>query len=244
MAAGKIGSTAAEDVHSPHAIMVAVGLYSMCSASMLIVNQLTMFYIPSPGAVILAQLVFAALAVLAASSAGLVAPIEFRRRAATPYALYTAFFCLSVYSNMQALNHTNVDTVIIFRSCSPLAVSITDYIFMGRELPSTRSFLALGALVVGAYVYATQDSQLAVEGIGAYFWTIIYFFAICTEMTVGKQVTKSIKVSLSTSVFYTNAFSSVPIFLISYGSGEDFSTFSVPHTGAFVMLMLSCRCRS
>ena len=66
------------------------------------------------------------------------------------YLLYVASFVFGVYCNMQALSHSNVETVIVFRSCTPLAVSLCDYLFLYRELPSSRSLGALLIIAVGA----------------------------------------------------------------------------------------------
>eukprot|EP00968_Pinguiococcus_pyrenoidosus_P008964 scaffold676_cov273-Pinguiococcus_pyrenoidosus.AAC.15 len=236
-----------------------------------------MFFIPVPGAVILIQLVVAALAVLLMSSLtdDKSQKIEFKWEAQRAYLIYVFFFVVSVYSNMMvrvlrmslctsclgsmqsveeepprslllllfllwALETSNVDTVIIFRSCAPLAVSICDFLFMGRELPSLRSAGVLFTLVGGAYFYSSQDERVKEEGYKAYFWCILYFCAICTEMTIGKQVTRMVKVSLSTSVFYTNAFSALPMLIISLSTGEDFNKFKVESSMAFVLLSLSC----
>lgn len=56
---------------------------------------------------------------------------------------------LGVYCNMRALAHSNVETVIIFRSCTPLAVSLCDWLFLGRELPAPRSLAALLTIAAG-----------------------------------------------------------------------------------------------
>lgn len=65
------------------------------------------------------------------------------------YALYVVAFVLGVYTNMRALENSNVETVIIFRSCTPLAVSVCDFVFLGRELPNRRSMAALLTIAAG-----------------------------------------------------------------------------------------------
>jgi len=50
----------------------------------------------------------------------------------------------------------------------------------------------------------------------------------------------ALQVSLSTSVFYTNAFSALPMLIISLSTGEDFNKFKVESSMAFVLLSLSC----
>lgn len=65
--------------------------------------------------------------------------------------MYTVAFVLGVYCNMRALENSNVETVIIFRSCTPLAVSLCDYIFLGRELPSKRALASLCTIAFGTH---------------------------------------------------------------------------------------------
>lgn len=67
------------------------------------------------------------------------------------YALYVVAFVLGVYTNMRALENSNVETVIIFRSCTPLAVAMCDFIFLGRELPNKRSMAALLTIAAGRH---------------------------------------------------------------------------------------------
>ena len=77
---------------------------------------------------------------------------------------------------MKALAVSNVETVIVFRACTPIAVSIIEYTFMNRELPSIRSGISLSIVAIGAIVYCLSDSQLSLNGLSSYTWVIIYFF--------------------------------------------------------------------
>jgi drug/metabolite transporter (DMT)-like permease len=65
------------------------------------------------------------------------------------YILNSLLFVLGIYSNMRSLATANVETVIIFRACSPLAVSLCDWVFLNRELPSFRSWFALSTIAIG-----------------------------------------------------------------------------------------------
>jgi GDP-mannose transporter len=53
--------------------------------------------------------------------------------------------------------------VIVFRSCTPLAQSFLDYLFLGRMLPDLRSIIALGGVALGAYLYVLTDSEFQVK---------------------------------------------------------------------------------
>ena len=119
--------------------------------------------------------------------------------------MYIVAFVAAIYANMQALAHSNVETVIVFRACSPIAVSVVEYLFMDRAWPSLRSSISLIAVACGAVLYCISDSQLALNGIGAYTWVIIYFFLITFEMTYGKKLTSAVKMdSVWGPVLYCN----------------------------------------
>jgi GDP-mannose transporter len=64
-----------------------------------------------------------------------------------------------------------VDTFITFRSSTPLVLSICDYLFLGRALPSLRSWLCLIVLLVSSVGYVLVDSAFEVR---AYVWLAIW----------------------------------------------------------------------
>ena len=122
---------------------------------------------------------------------------------------------------MRALEKSNVETVVIFRACTPLAVSFCDWVFLGRELPSKSSLAALLVIAIGAYGYVLTDSQFKMDGLSAYYWACLYFFAICFEMTYGKKITSGIRFnSMWGPTFYTNFLSILPMFTLGYVMGD------------------------
>ena len=44
----------------------------------------------------------------------------------------------SVYASMKALQGSNMETQIVFRSATPIAVSGLEFLFLGRDLPNTK----------------------------------------------------------------------------------------------------------
>lgn len=172
------------------------------------------------------QLLSAVVIILSLQWVRVIPPDPLESSKVKPYLLYTIAFVLGVYCNMRALAHSNVETVIIFRSCTPLAVALCDYVFLGRELPSQRSCLALLTIALGAYGYVQTDSQFKMDGLAAYTWAILYFVTICFEMTYGKKITSGIRFnSMWGPTFYTNFLSVTPMFLLGYLMG-DFKDFS------------------
>ena len=99
-------------------------------------------------------------------------------RARRPFMVYIFGFALSLYSNMRALQETSVETVIVFRSCVPMAVSILEWMFLGRRLPNARGGGALCVIGLGTLQYVRSDSQFKAEGAGAYLWVTVYYLTV------------------------------------------------------------------
>ena len=164
--------------------------YSFCSGTMLVVNKLVAYHIPAPAAIASVQLVIAVLVVMTAHMNGMV-EVELPTRARVlPYFYYSLLFAGSLFTNIHALRHSNVETVIVFRSATPVAVAIADFMFLGRELPSARSCAGLAMIISGALAYVNADSQFAMESWTAYHWVMAYFLIIVVEMTYGKMITR------------------------------------------------------
>jgi hypothetical protein len=67
----------------------------------------------------------------------------------------------------QVLEHANVETFIVVRSSSPLLVAVSDWYFMGRELPDMRSTSVLFIILFSALAYV----QKATLSLGAIVWS-------------------------------------------------------------------------
>jgi GDP-mannose transporter len=175
----------------------------------------------SPGFVSFVQIVFAALSVLVIKWCGISKVDEFTWDKAVAFSGYVAIFVVTIFANMSALANSNVETVIVFRACTPLATCVIEYLFMGRELPSTRSAMSLAMCVFGAVVYCISDSQLALNGFAGYYWLVSYFVLISVEMTYGKTLTVSMD-TVWGPVLYQNLLSIIPMFLIGMYQSEGF----------------------
>jgi GDP-mannose transporter len=139
------------------------------------------------------------------------------------YAKYALLFLVGVYSNMRALQTSNVDTVIVFRSSTPLLVCAADTIFMGRQFPEKRSIAAMLLMVAGAVSYVATDAAFSLHGFSSYIWVTIYFLAISAEMVFGKMLTRDLKCELGTSVLLTNAITLPAMAALSWMTNESWS---------------------
>jgi len=147
--------------------VAAILSYALCSCSMLLVNKLVMHNLHYPSTVAIIQFLCAIQFVYILKLSG--RPIDnLEWKKLKPYALYCISFASGCYSNMRVLSSSNVETVIVFRAATPLAVAFCDYFFLERDLPNLRSLLSLISILGGAFVYVLTDSQFVLNGFGVY----------------------------------------------------------------------------
>lgn len=202
-------------------IAIAIAAYSVCSSTLLLGNKMALHYLPMPAAVSFIQLTSTVIIVYLLKYGFKVKIDEITVAKLKPYSLYIVAFVSAIYCNMRALEVSNVETVIVFRSCTPLATTLIEYLFMGRELPSMRSLASLLTIAGGAIMYCSLDSEFSVNGWTAYYWVTIYFICIVLEMTYGKSLTRKVEMdSVWGPVLYCNLLAFGPMGLISFGSGD------------------------
>lgn len=232
-----------EDTSTTVQVIGAIFAYSICSSTLLLANKMAMVYLPLPSVVSFIQIASSALIVLFIKFCGInVDDLDSEKLKA--YAFYIVAFVTCIFANMKALENSNVETVIVFRACSPLAVTLVEYFFMDRSWPSLRSTASLLIVSVGAIMYCMADSQIALEGWGAYGWVLTYFFLITFEMTYGKKLTSSVKMdSVWGPVLYCNLLSIVPMGALGIVSG-DFDNItehlSKMEMVGWILLIFSC----
>ena len=146
----------------------AIILFSAASASLLLINKACLVLFHAPSFISTLQFVSASVTPLCLMLSGAVPVDAFEWTRVRPYLTYVGLFVVTIYCNMKALEHSNVETVIVFRACCPLAVCVLDWAFMGRQLPSARSALSLLLLTAGASGYVLSDRQFRLEGADAY----------------------------------------------------------------------------
>ena len=139
--------------------------YSAASSSLLLVNKLCLRRLPLPSLVSSLQFVATVVAALGAMCSGSVKPDYFEWRKVKPYLLYVVLFCTTIYCNMMALQHSNVETIIVFRACCPLVVSVLEWTSLGRTLPSRHSALALLILLFGCAGFVATDHAFKMKGL-------------------------------------------------------------------------------
>ena len=201
-------------------VATAVVFYCLCSGGMLLVNKLAVHHLPLPGLVTATQFTVCSVCVYGGKMCGLRMD-DFEWEKAKYFILYVLSFTIGTYTNMKVLSMANVETVIVFRSCSPLAVAFFDYHFYNRAMPNLRSCFSLLLITAGAICYILTDREFQVNGISAYYWVTIWWIVLVFQLTYGKFLVTGIPLaSLWTPVLYTNTFSILPSLALCVLTGE------------------------
>jgi len=220
-------------------LALIIGGYAFCSSTLLVLNKVALEYFPSSNAILGAQFLTSAIFAKVMEMAGQkVDALEMKKvKAFLPAVLcfYAALFC-----NFKSLQNANVDAVIVFRCSTPIIVAICEYWFMDREMPNTRSWFSLLAIVIGSIVFALLDKGLT----GAsYFWLIIYTAVISFDMLYVRHVVESVPMTTWGRVYYNNLLSLPPALLLFILFRED-KALSASTTawsmGTLGVLLISC----
>ena len=228
-------------------VSAAVIAYSICSGTLVLLNKLVLHHMPYPSLVVSFQLAATLLFILSAKRFFGLPVDELQWNYVVPYLYYIVAFAMGVYCNMKSLSISNVETVIVFRAMSPCLVAFLDVLFLGREYPNTRSWIALLIIVLGAYGYASFDEQFQTQGLSAYGWPMAYLMIISFEMCYGKRIIRSVDLKTKSGpVLYTNLLGIWPMLLFAV-MGHEPERFRADRIegktispAAFVFLALGC----
>src|SRR2546430_2499724 len=80
-------------------------------------------------------------------------------------------FVSNIFTNIKALEYSNVETVIVFQTLTSLGVAYGDYKYLNTGMPSSNILISLFIIVFGALCYVVTDSSFRIEG---YFWVALY----------------------------------------------------------------------
>mmetsp|Transcript_11005 Transcript_11005/g.23262 ORF Transcript_11005/g.23262 Transcript_11005/m.23262 type:complete len:330 (+) Transcript_11005:164-1153(+) len=187
----------------------AVAGYMLCSATLLISNKYAVYKVAAPSFILFSQLMGTALVVKLFAFLGKIQCDPLEKEKSLKFLPVALIFLATIFSNMKSLQYANVETFMVFRFSTPLVVSIADYLFLGRRLPSPRSWACLFALLVGAAGYAMTDSSFHVRG---YTFCAIWYVIFCMDQIYLKHITNTVKMESNWGrVFYSNFLASLPL---------------------------------
>mmetsp|Transcript_22387 Transcript_22387/g.26978 ORF Transcript_22387/g.26978 Transcript_22387/m.26978 type:complete len:328 (+) Transcript_22387:238-1221(+) len=238
------GDTAKTDLNNPvvaqFQVVLAICFYALCSSSMLVVNKLAVHFLPAPAIVLFFQLFSSALAVKLFAVVGWVKADELEWTKVKPFMIVAIAFLGAIFTNMKTLQYANVETFIVFRSSTPILIAILDYMFLGRELPTPRSWASLVGILCGAIAYVMTDSGFEVR---AYAWVAAWFIVFAFDQVFIKYVCDTVPMTSWGRVWYTNFLSLFPLVLVGFAFDEHHMIQEFQWTGPSVYaLTVSCIC--
>jgi len=205
---------------------------------MLVVNRVCLGYIPAASYIAGFQMGFTVLLIVMGAKTGLCQVQALSSNARSYMVAYSAGFALSIYFTLRALETTNMETLIVFRSCNPLILVLCDYYFLNRECPSIRAIFALLIIAGSASMYMAHDKQLKLDGPSSYLYVGLNSLTLIFVMTIGKTVTDKCSLTTTEQVYYSNMFSVVPMLCLGWMTDEQVE-YRMIHTKSMVFLLIS-----
>jgi len=203
--------------------------YAVCSALLVVINKWALVWFPFGATLTAIQFATAALTVKLLGCFGIVEvdPLEYGKVMAFLPAV--VLFYISIASNLKLLEHGNVDTFIVVRSCTPLATLGMDILITGAAIPSGKSVATLVLIILGAIGYVITD-----EGVkwSAYMWSLLYLVAMTVDQVFIKKIVMNVKLSRWGLVYYNNI---IAVCMMPFGSmatGEAQRLMDQVNTGA------------
>jgi len=216
--------------------------YMLCSSVMLIVNKGAVYLFPLPSLLLSLQTGFSAIVIWSAGQAGYLKVDNLEYHKAKAYIFVVCVFIFNIFTNMKALEHSNVETVIVFQTLTSLAIAYGDYKLLNSGLPSPKVILSLSIIVFGALCYVATDSAFLIS---EYKWVFLYFTAKTSEMLYVKHILETVQMTNWGRSFYNNFLSMFPLFFIALLNGEFSRMFELYDEGSIsgsiiLVVFLSC----
>jgi len=224
---------------NPKKAFVSIILYMACSSSMLIINKVGIVLFPYPTTLLLIQLAISSISIKLLSLFGVMQVEPLKWDLIKQYYGVVCVFLANIYTNIKALQYSNVETVIIFRTCTTLAVAYGDYKFLNRGIPNFTVLSTLIFIVVGALLYVYTDSTFRVE---SYLWVGLYFCCQCADVLYIKHIVNQVPMSSWGRSFYNNTLAIIPLLFVLVIGGEGnifYQGQAEPSNWALVIIVVS-----
>nr|DAD44823.1 TPA_asm: hypothetical protein HUJ06_003053 [Nelumbo nucifera] len=103
--------------------------YALCSSLLAVINNYTITKFPFPGLLTELQYLTSVLGVWVLGKLGFLYHDPFTLETAKKFLPAATVSHHTIFTNTNLLRHANVDTFIVFRSCTPLLVAMADTAF-------------------------------------------------------------------------------------------------------------------
>lgn len=207
-------------------VLGLVALYAVSSASLLVLNKAAIKLVPEPALLLLAQVGSTAVFIAVPAQLGWIScTMVPERKTAIAFTLVSHLFLATIYTNIKFLQFVGVNAFIVLRCSTPLAVSVLDWIFMGRKLPDARSCGALAGVMGSAAVYVALKGGGAGPGISGMgmVWGALWFGTFLTDMIFIKSVVDSHPCNGMERALYQNMYC-IPTLIALFMTGLDGSS--------------------
>jgi len=191
--------------------------YAVCSSSLLVANKWALELFPLPNLLMFAQFFtsYGVVAVLKLLKAVECDPLE--KEKVISFMPVVLIFYAVLWSNLKALDALGVDLVILFRSLTPFAISIGDYMYLGRAMPSSQSWFSLVAMAACTASIFVREPHISITGV---LWGLLYYVILSVDMVYLKKITVDVQLSTYGRVLYTNLLASPPALILAAAVGE------------------------
>jgi len=229
------------ETKSTSKITSAVLSYMAFSSTMLVTNKAAVMLFPAPSTLLFLQMAVSAVTLWILGKTKQLDVTELETSKIIKYVGVVASFIFNLFTNIKALQYTNVETVIVFQTLTSLGVAYGDYKLLKNSMPSKQVILSLLIIVLGSVLYVLTDSNFKLNG---YFWVVMYFIAKITDMLYVKYIVDSVQMTPWGRSFYNNLLSLPPVLLIIFLTSEQYKVAEIFNegitVGTWLIVGISC----
>eukprot|EP00285_Hemiselmis_virescens_P005529 CAMPEP_0173402470 /NCGR_PEP_ID=MMETSP1356-20130122/54022_1 /TAXON_ID=77927 ORGANISM="Hemiselmis virescens, Strain PCC157" /NCGR_SAMPLE_ID=MMETSP1356 /ASSEMBLY_ACC=CAM_ASM_000847 /LENGTH=262 /DNA_ID=CAMNT_0014362809 /DNA_START=29 /DNA_END=814 /DNA_ORIENTATION=- len=179
-----------------------VVVYVICSSCMLVVNKASLQALPFSYTVTMLQTGASALLLLLARSLGAVSFPNPTVRVMRDWSGILVVWVVPILLNMNAVSRVTVETMMMFRSVTVVAVALGDTLLLGSK-QGAREISACILISLGGIIYAWNDLHFDLVG---YTWGLLYSVSmIVNSIYVKSAFEKQKHISVWEKTFLNNA---------------------------------------
>jgi len=201
--------TQAEE-HSLREYIVAGSIFTVCSVSMILVNKGAVRAYSFTGPLLILQNGVTLLLLLGWKIIGK-QELRLQWDLAQSWFICCCFFCVNIFSSLEALKYVTIPTFTVFRNLNSLNVSIGEYFVMGKKT-TLNAVLALLVIIVGTFIYAYNDLNFNLYG---YICCLIHICSMACYSISVKKTNNSLKINSFEMSLYNNM-ESLPFLLVDF----------------------------
>lgn len=222
------------------AVPFAVSIYVICSSCMLVVNKSAMKFLPHVYTVTAMQTAASAILLFVAKYLGYISFANPSFQTVWGWSGVLAAWIVPIILNMKAVHLVSVETMMMFRSITIVAVALGDYFLLHTSI-NVREACSCIVISLGGLLYASTDLNFHYEG---YLWGASYSIGMVVNSLYIKHCFNKHKGMSSWEKSFLNNLLATPAVLLIVFAIEDPTKVlndmvSLSVTG-WAVLILSC----